>query len=43
MAWRKRNRHVGRWIENLSRFTLNSLGQHLTVKDLPDSCFNIKP
>ena len=39
MAWSKRNQQVGRWIENLSRFTLNSLGQTLTLEDIPDAVF----
>ena len=26
MAWGKKNRYVGKWIENLSRFVISSLG-----------------
>ena len=26
MAWGKKNRYVGKWIENLSRFVVSSLG-----------------
>eukprot|EP01043_Picozoa_sp_COSAG02_P053136 COSAG02_NODE_5826_length_4010_cov_2.625415_4_plen_76_part_00 len=26
MAWGKKNRYVGKWVENLSRFVVSSLG-----------------
>lgn len=31
MAWGKKNRHVGKWIDNLSRFVISGLGDlHIT-------------
>ena len=34
MAWGKKNRHVGKWIDNLSRFVISGLGDlHITDFD----------
>lgn len=36
MAWGKKNRHVGRWIDNLSRFIVSSLGDLSIAEFNPD-------
>ena len=40
MAWGKKNRHVGKWIDNLSRFVISGLGD-LHITDFVDTDWDI--
>lgn len=39
-SWSKKNRNVGQWVDNLSRFVISGLGEHVKVSDFHDGDFD---
>ena len=42
-AWSKKNRHVGQWVDNLSRFVISGIGGEVTISDFHDGDFDVIP